>query len=675
MTGAAGGERSRLVRALALSRRFHLYLARCSSPRAADQLVAEIAGELPRLGRADVRLVRLEPYSGRPSDAPLADGELADRVLVPLLDAPEALRGAIHLVDASRAVYADTEAWARLFALWNEKRNVLGPSRGEVVVMLPRALAPVFATAAPDVWSIRSGEYTIEEDATARGAGLKSGAQSALSFVGVARVALPPMTATGAWSVSGRFDDALLLLRAVSPLALFGGDLLVRPWIDDLLAARWAADPMSDLIQQRGLWGVEPSALAQRDLRRADDMLAVRYFDAAEELLAPFLELAADDRTELTAVALSELAIAIAAQDRADVAAVHGHQALTLIGAELGGRSASTAVSPYVAAYVLRANALVHWCLGHLEYAEQLDQTLAAGFEAPAEVARWFLRSLVARSRVLRFAERGQIAAAREQVPALLDSGPHTGAPQNEPVAERAIARIIIADLEFLSGNLDASIRELDQARVEGTVWPEEHASLPRRCEVASALVEIVRGNEERASKLLGRPRTPQVPLHWREHEPEGGFRAEAFHAVTAGLLAMATGDPGGASVWFESARGSIVDWGRWGLDRRSRLRAQLVVELLRIALHAEGDGAVAAAHDLTRQAEALLGDTAEDHVSLVLAVAAHREFARRLASAGGGDARAAAQRAAALAQPLGGLGVPAWDELVRAAAIAGYGG
>ncbi|WP_437593412.1 hypothetical protein [Sorangium sp. So ce1000] len=663
MTGAAGGERSRLVRALALSRRFHLYLARCASPRAADRLVTELSAELPRLGRADVRLVRLEPYSGRPEDTPLADGELADRVLVPLLDAPEELRGAIHLVDASRAAYADTEAWARLFALWNEKRNVLGPSRGEVVVMLPSALAPVFAAVAPDVWSIRSGEYTIEEDANARDAGRASGAQGAL---GVARVALPAMA--GAGSVSGRFDDALLLVRAVPPLALFGGDLLVRPWIDDLLAARWAADPMSDLIQQRGLWGVAPSALAQRDLRRADDMLAVRYFDAAEELLAPLVELAADDRTELTAVALSELAIAIAAQDRADVAAAHGDRALKLIGVELGERSASTAVSPYVTAYVLRANALVHWCLGHLEYAEQLDQTLAAEFEAPAEVARWFVRSLITRSRLLRLAERGQIAAAREQVPALLESGPHTGAPQDEPVAERAIARIIIADLEFLSGNIDASIRELDHARVEGTVWPEEHASLARRCEVATALVEIVRGNEERASKLLGRPRTPQAPSHWREPEPEGGFRAAAFHAVTAGLLAMVTGDPGGASAWFESARGSIVDWGRWGLDRRSRLRAQLFVELLRAALQPEGDGAVAAARDLTRQAEALLGDTAEDHMSRALAVAAHRELARRLAGAGGGDARSAAQRAAALAQPLGNLGVPAWDELLRAA-------
>lgn len=673
MTGAAGGERSRLVRALALSRRFHLYLARCASPRAADELVAALSAELPRHGRAGVRIVRLEPYSGRPGDAPLTDSELADRVLLPLLDPPEELRDAIHLVDASRATYADTEAWARLFALWNEKRNVLGPSRGEVVVMLPRALASDFAAAAPDVWSIRSGEYDIEEGAGVRGTGFEAHAQGSISYVGVARVTLPSLSATASGSVSrrvdvgGRVDDALLLLRAVPPLALFGGDLVVRPWIDDLLAARWAADPMNgDASQQPGLWGVAPSVLAQRDLRRADDMLVARSFDAAEELLAHLLECAADHQTELTAVALSELAIAIAAQDRAEVAAVHGNRALSLVGILPGGGAALTAVSPYVTAWALRANALVHWCLGHLEYADQLGQALAAGVESPAEVARWF-RPFVAWSRLLRLAERGQIATAREQARTLLDAGPHTGSLQNEPVTEEAITRIIIADLAFLSGDLDASIRELDRARVEGTAWPEEHPSLPHRCEVATALVEIARGNEERATKLLERPREPLDLSHWGQPEPEGGFRTEAFHAMTSGLLAMVTGNLARACVWFESARGFIDAWGRLGLDRRSRLRAQLVLELLRTALWPDSDQTVAATRDLAGQAEALLGDTAEDHMSRVLAVAAHRELARRLAVAGVEDARAAARRAAALARPLGNLGVPAWDELLEA--------
>ncbi|WP_437580525.1 hypothetical protein [Sorangium sp. So ce887] len=665
MTGAAGGERSRLVRALALSRRFHLYLARCASPRAADELVAELSAELPRLGRAEVRLVRLEPYSGRPGDTPLTDGELAERVLLPLLDPPEELRGAIHLVDASRAAYVDTEAWARLFALWNEKRNVLGPSRGEVVVMLPAALAPVFAAAAPDVWSIRSGEYAIEEDRSARGAGLEVSAQGSISFVGVARGALPTLSATAAGGVSGRVDDALLLFRAVSPLALFGGDLVVRPWVDDLLAARWAGDL---LIEQRGLSDVEPSILAQRELRRADAMLAERSFHAAEELLVGLLERADAGSTELTAVALSDLSIAVAAQDRAAEAAVHGRRALSLVNVEPGGAGVSATVSPGVTACVLRANALAQWCLGHLEDAEQLDQTLAAGIEASAEAARRLLLPFVSRSRLLRLLERGHVVAAREQVPGLLDPGPQAGSLRSPWGAADAITRSVLADLEFLSGHLDLSIREHERALVEGTTWPDEHASLPRRGEVAMALVEIVRGNEERASKLLGRPRDPPAPSDWGELEPEGGFRADAFHAVTSGLLAMVTGDPGGASTWFERARGLVADWGRCGLDRRSRFRAQLLVELLRTSLDPEGDRVLASARDLAHEAEALLGSTAEDHMSRVLAVAANREHARRLAWAGAGDARSVAQRAATLARPLGGLGVPAWDELLRAA-------
>ncbi|XYI02002.1 hypothetical protein ACMHYB_20395 [Sorangium sp. So ce1128] len=681
MTGTAGGERSRLVRALALSRRFHLYLARCASPRAADGLVAALAEELPRLGRAEVRLVRLEPYRGRPEDTPLTDGELADRVLLPLLDPPEELRGAIHLVDASRAAYADSEAWARVFSLWNEKRNVLGPSRGEVVVMLPSALAPVFAAAAPDVWSIRSGEYVIEEDAGARGAGLEAHEPGSMpvvlgtpaylapqqslevhkagsrSVMGGDRVALPSLTAAALASVSGRVGDALLLVRAVSPLALFGGDLVVRPWVDDLLSAL-ASQEISD--PTTGPWDAS-RIVPQRKLLFAWWELADRRFEEAEALFSELIERADGGDVALAAGARSGLAIALAAQDRAAEAAHLSYGALfaedgTMLDAPLDVMVRAT-----------RAYALAHWCLGHLEHAEQVDHTLATGIEASTDVARSRLLPMVVRSRLLRLAERGQIAAARAQVSALLDPGPHTSSRPRELMDIDAITRIVIADLEFLSGDLDASLRGFERALAEGTSWPEEHASLARRCEAAMALVEIARGNEERAAKLLRRRSGARAPSHGGL-EPEGGFRAEAFDAVASGLLSMVTGDLRGAATWFENARGRLADWGRCGLDRRSGLRAQLFVELLLAALHPEGDLAVASARDLAGRAEALLGDTAEDHMSRVLAVAANRELARRLATAGSGDAQAASQRAAALAQPLANLGVPAWNELLRAA-------
>ncbi|WP_437978241.1 hypothetical protein WMF11_17365 [Sorangium sp. So ce295] len=672
MTGAAGGERSRLVRALALSRRFHLYLARCASPRAADQLVAELSAELPRRGRAEVRLVRLEPYGARTEDTPLTDGELADRVLLPLLDPPDELRGAIHLVDASRAAYADTEPWARVFSLWNEKRNVLGPSHGEVVVMLPRALAPVFAAAAPDVWSIRSGEYVIEEDAgapnslpgttrVARGLSrdmaiepiLESHKIGAPALVGGVEAAFSSLTAAAPASEGRRVNDALLLMRAVSPLALFGGDIVVRPWVDDLLSVLAAAEITEPSVVH------PPGPL--RDLHFAIWDLASRDFRSATGLFSGAIERLDGDSVAFAVGACSGLAIALAAQDRAAEAVPYADRALRDGDGSLhGARDAMYGA--------LRANAFVHWCLGHLERAQELDQTLATEVEASTDVIRSRLVPIAARSHLLRLAERGQVAAARGRVAALLDPGPHASSPRRESVGVDVIMRVVISDLDFLTGDLDASLWGLERALAEGAPWPKEHASLARRCEAAKALVEIARGNEERAAKLLRHRRDGRAPSDERL-EPDGGFRAEAFGAVASGLLSMVMGNPWDAAMWFMSARSSVAQWGDWGLDRRSRLRAELFVELLGAAVDTDADHALASARSLADQAEALLGDTAEDHMSRVLAVAAHRELARRLASAGAGDARSAAQRAAALAQPLGGLGVPAWDELLRAAA------
>ncbi|WP_441286923.1 hypothetical protein ACSRUE_32150 [Sorangium sp. KYC3313] len=658
MTGAAGGERSRLVRALALSRRFHLYLARCASPRAADALVAELTAELPRLGRPEVRLVRLEPYSGRTEDTPLTDGELADRVLLPLLDPPEALRGAIHFVDASRAAYADTASWARFFSLWNEKRNVLGPSRGEVVVMLPAALAPVFASTAPDVWSIRSGEYVIDERGSARDDGLEAYEPGSRSFVGAAPAAAS-VVATASEGAAARVEVALQLLRAVPPLALFGGDLVVRPWVEDLrsaVAAREISDPSE--YELRGMDDIPPPLVARRKLRLAGWKLATRRFSEAEELYAELISRADGDDAELTAHALSGLSMALAVTGRAAEASGHGARALSLVGFERGGDGLPARLSPDVTARALRANALVQWCLGHLTAAEELDRALASVSQPSS--ARLL-------SRVLRLAERGQVGAAE----ALLGSGTLPPSPRLIAFPDD-ISLIVHIDVLFARGEIDAA--RLGLASLLSGVGDasvslfDDDASLADRCEITAALIEILRGDEEEASKLLARPMNASS-LSSHESEPEGGSRAGAFHALASGILAWSTQGAQGASTWFERALRHVSAWGLSGLDFRSRMRARAAVALLWIAVQPQGEPWLAAARDVVDQAEALLGDTAEDHMSRAIAVAAHREFARRLASAGAGDARSAAQRAAALAEPLGGLGVPAWDELVRAAA------
>src|SRR5262249_17875204 len=109
MNDPAGDDRSRLLSSLALSQRFHLYLVQVESPRAADQLVATLGADLAALGREGVRVVRLDPYAGRETAHPLIKEELDDRVLLPLLDTPKEVWGAIHVVDASRAPPEDVE--------------------------------------------------------------------------------------------------------------------------------------------------------------------------------------------------------------------------------------------------------------------------------------------------------------------------------------------------------------------------------------------------------------------------------------------------------------------------------------------------------------------------------------------------------------------------------------
>ncbi|KYF68082.1 hypothetical protein BE11_08260 [Sorangium cellulosum] len=684
MTGAAGGERSRLIRALALSRRFHLYLARCASPRAADGLVAALSDELRRLRGADVRVVRLEPYSGRPGDAPLTDGELADRILLPLLDPPEDLRGAIHLVDASRATYADTEAWARFFLLWNEKRNVLGPSRGEVVVMLPAALAPVFAAAAPDVWSIRSGEYVIDEDEGAHRGGLKIlelvQRYSARALYAVRAVVASQVSGGAASQVSGgaasqvsggaasqvsggagaSAREALLLLRAVPPLALFGGDLVVRPWVEHLVSAVAARELNAPPLDVRdGLEGVLPPLVQQRKLRAAEWALAQRRFDDAEQLFSELIE-RADECAYAAADAFSGLAIALAARDRIAEAVASAHRALSLINLKQGADGAGARSSSDTLARALRANALVQWCLGHLEEAERYDRTHLA---MTSSLSGWRY------SHALRLVERGGLHAAGVEVHDLfrlrtLSAHRRKRRPEARP---EPVPFIVAMDLNLLEGDLDAALHRLEWAATEEIApWPEEHASLADRHDTALALVEIARGNEARASDLLARPR-PAWTLSSRQLEPEGGARADAFHAVVSGVLAAIAGDAETASTWFERALAFLAEWGRLGLDVRSRMRARVTVDLLRTMVQPRRDQTLAGARSVADQAEALLGDTAEDHMSRVLAVAAHRELARRLVSAGG-DARFAAQQAAAFARPLGNLGVPAWDELLHAA-------
>lgn len=157
---------SRLIRALALSDRFHVYLLLCETPRAAQAVFDLLPARVAEEREEPVRLVRLDPYEGSygPGE-PIEFEHLADRVLERLVlpAAKERAANVIVVVDGSKALPKDDEAWALLFQRMNERRNVIaGALRGALVVCLPKRLEPVFAHAAPDFWSIRSLAVVVE---------------------------------------------------------------------------------------------------------------------------------------------------------------------------------------------------------------------------------------------------------------------------------------------------------------------------------------------------------------------------------------------------------------------------------------------------------------------------------------------------------------------------------
>ena len=617
MSTAAGDDRSRLLRALALSRRFHLFLAYCASPRAADQLLRMLEEELPRLRKSPVALVRLDPYEGRESDAPLSDSELADRILIPVLAPSEERRahGVVHVVDASRATQADTDAWGRLFALWNEKRNALQQLGGEAVVMLPEWLNRSFATTAPDVWSIRSGEYTIEEEET-----------SGLEAMSTRE------------SPAAEKPEALGWYRALPPLALFGGNLLVRPWMKDIVLEA-DVDDISAEPAIRSSHAADKSTLVRRALRSAEHALGQRNFGVAQVIFRRILE-DTDPHTghESQQRAVTALIVVLAAEDRAD-------EALAL-------RESMNALSPCQMepmVRLLQADAYVFWCAGRFRLAESIDAQRT-------ETAR---RIEDEQSLLLRLVERGEIADAKKWVAIIYNTDePHP--------SQEWDGQLICADFYFLTDRLQRAISLLRTPRVNSldADWRPDEIASALRTDTLAALVELARGNRSRAVHLLSR-RHPEMT---RTKEPEMAARVSAFHAFVSGLLQAEGQNPEGAVMWFTRARAHIAEWSRTGLDRRSLHRASLAVDLACATLDlAPSDHRVDVARQLVQRAVALLGDTAEDFIALVLAVEARRELARRLADRGDREATAEAHRALDLARPLAGRGVPAWDAILAA--------
>ncbi len=128
-----------------LSRRFHLYVAVCASPRVARALIT-VASRTTEHGRvstfdvAEFRELRLP-------DLLRADGEVC-----------------LTVVDASRARPEHRLEWARGLRVLNERRNLLTAARlGPMLLCVPSWMEPELARSAPDLWSIRSEAVVVED--------------------------------------------------------------------------------------------------------------------------------------------------------------------------------------------------------------------------------------------------------------------------------------------------------------------------------------------------------------------------------------------------------------------------------------------------------------------------------------------------------------------------------
>ena len=152
-------ERRRLLRALTLSRRFHLYLVYCDRPRVAASVIEDIK-RLVATERDGATVVHeVIDFGGLRVGEERFVGRVKQVLLALQTGTPEGLKDKrVHVVDASHALAAEREAWERFFWLLNPTREVVRARlEGELVLVMPSWMEASFRANAPDYWTIRSG--------------------------------------------------------------------------------------------------------------------------------------------------------------------------------------------------------------------------------------------------------------------------------------------------------------------------------------------------------------------------------------------------------------------------------------------------------------------------------------------------------------------------------------
>jgi len=604
--------------------------------------------------------VRLDPYAGRHSTAALTDAELMADVISPLLDPPAERtgHGVVHMVDAARAVEADFDPWKRSFSLWNEKRNAVQTTlHGEVVVMLPRALTNAFATAAPDVWSVRSGEYDAAESVE----GMVNTTLEGSSVVATAHV-------TAAAVASSRSPREWL---TIPRLALWGGDIVVRPWLEVPRADSSELDSGAAVDDDEDRAGAHLRFLLAR--RRADRVLWSRRFAEAEHRytdlfeslrLEPDVQFAASER----AIIATGLSVAIGAQGRAEPARFAADRARQLA----HGRD-----SPGDTQQLLNAVCYVHWLLGKSKIS--CDETVRNA-------------ELFEPKRVLRKIDvvRGQRPQSRSQMAARLSAAVQAlehgelrlpsletawrARPPAETYEAEAERRVMAGDVS--AGRALLSVRFAASPDQVLTMEPTKLWSRMRPS-AALAFLEIVEGDDERAAERL---RSLEDVLSSVDAAELDRPRMEAALAHTAFVYQLSRGAREQAISSFARCEQAVARCAATAFDQRSLLRARAAARLgtLRAMGLSSPDlwssSPVWPPEPWRSLAEELLSwvDTSElvrsdDLVLRVLAVEACRELNANVQDRDLTAARTYAKRAAELAEPLAESEIPVWQTLADA--------
>ncbi|HRI69420.1 MAG TPA: hypothetical protein PK156_34550, partial [Polyangium sp.] len=154
----ADEEVERLLERFTMVERFHAVLVTCEMPRVANALVEILETELPQRRGEAMQFVRLDPYGAHKDIlAPIPADLLIDEVLAKIVHPPAENQGSsvVTIVDASRALPKDDDAWSIMFQRMNERRNaIMRALPGPFLIVAPKRYDLLFARAAADFWSI-----------------------------------------------------------------------------------------------------------------------------------------------------------------------------------------------------------------------------------------------------------------------------------------------------------------------------------------------------------------------------------------------------------------------------------------------------------------------------------------------------------------------------------------